>query len=691
MDTAALAAVASLRLTALSRTAALLVAAAALIALTGWAIGNPLLKSVLPGAVEMKVNTAAGLLLGSIALFLLSRAPSPRQRYAALIIGALVCAIGAATLGEYLFGWRLGIDELLFRDTAKTYSAIPGRMSPYSAVTFIAIGAAVAALASPRLRALLWPSAIIVIGIGALSFIGYLWNASELVTDRWLPPVAVNTAVAFLLLGGGFVLADPQRLLAQRGARIRLSSVEIKTLSGFAAALLLLLVVGGYTYQANVRLAGTAEWVAHTQQVRAALARLYLTIMDAQSAQRDYLLTGERFHRDDYQHRVADADSRINALAVLIADNPVQARNLEALKPLVAERFGRLDQGVRLYEARGFAAVREFIATGRGIDAMQRVRAAIDQMDALEAGLLEQRTADFAGIRQRSLVSLILTQTLATVFLLVLFFRIRGEILGRERLARQLQTAHREVVRANSQLTDANKELEAFSYSVSHDLRAPLRAINGFIQMLEEDTRGQLAAEPQRYLRVIHESSRKMGQLIDDLLAFSRVGRAEMRKTEVELDALVRGVIAGLAVTTAGRNIEWDIGPLPAVQGDPALLRQVFSNLIGNAIKYSRHRDPARIEIGVAEATGDDVTLYVRDNGAGFDMRYVHKLFGVFQRLHTAEEFEGTGVGLALVQRIVVRHGGRVWAEGAPGQGATFHFTLCSVSRPPDDARPNVT
>lgn len=665
----------SFRVAVLCRAIALLVAAVALVAFAGWATGNPLLKSVLPGAVEMKANTALGLLLAGVALFLLNHA-SPRQRRAALVIGIVIGVLGIATLGEYLFGWRLGIDELLFRDTGKAYNVIPGRMSPYSAVTFTAIGAAILALSWPRLRALLWPAAIIVIGIGGLSFLGYLWNASELVTDRWLPPVAVNTAVAFLLLGAGFVLVNPQRPLAWPGTRIRLSSVEIKTLAGFVAALLLLLMVGGYTYRMNVRFAETAEWVAHTQQVRAALAGLYVKIADAQSAQRNYLLTGARPHREDYARRISDADDQLRLLAGLIADNPAQAQNLDALRLLVAGRRDRLEQGIKLYEGRGLTAAREFVATGQGINAMQQVRDAIRQMDDVEAGLLEQRTAEFSSVRRSSLVSLTLTQVIATVILLFLFRAIRAEILEREHLTRQLQTAHKDVTQVNSLLADANKELESFSYSVSHDLRAPLRAVNGYIQMLEEDTRGQLAAEPQRYLKVINESSRKMGQLIDDLLAFSRIGRTEMRQTEVALDQLVREVLTGLEPLTRDRHIEWSIAPLPVIRGDPALIKLAFVNLIGNAVKYSQKRDPARIEIGVQGTADDEVALYVRDNGAGFDMQYVHKLFGVFQRLHSAEEFEGTGVGLANVQRIIHRHGGKIWAESVLEQGATFYFTL---------------
>ena len=225
------------------------------------------------------------------------------------------------------------------------------------------------------------------------------------------------------------------------------------------------------------------------------------------------------------------------------------------------------------------------------------------------------------------------------------------------------------------ELEAANRELEAFSYSVSHDLRAPLRAIDGFVSILHEDYNGKLDAEGQRLLNVVRSSAVKMGRLIDDILAFSRVGRTEMNPSEVDMAGLVRTVISDpLALATAGRNIAIDVAELPPARGDRAMLERVWVNLIDNAIKYSAPKPDARIEIG-AKAAERETIYFVRDNGVGFDMQYVDKLFGVFQRLH-GNEIPGTGIGLAIVKRLVSRHGGRVWAEGKPGEGATFYFTM---------------
>ncbi len=263
---------------------------------------------------------------------------------------------------------------------------------------------------------------------------------------------------------------------------------------------------------------------------------------------------------------------------------------------------------------------------------------------------------------------------------------IAGEVASQVTLAieqaRLLEAAKRYAAELEQRVTDrtalleaANAELEAFSYSVSHDLRAPLRAVEGFTHILLEDFAPHLDAEGQRVCAVISQSARDMGQLIDDLLAFSRVGRAALAPSPVDMVDLATA--AFLAVTTAAERgrVELRLGPLPPASGDPTLLRLVWGNLLSNAVKFSSREERPVIEVSAASADGE-VVYSVVDNGAGFDMRYVGKLFGVFQRLHSSKEYAGTGVGLAIVQRIVSRHGGRVWAEGEIDKGASFHFTL---------------
>ncbi len=237
----------------------------------------------------------------------------------------------------------------------------------------------------------------------------------------------------------------------------------------------------------------------------------------------------------------------------------------------------------------------------------------------------------------------------------------------------------RRVTDRTAQLETANKELESFSYSVAHDLRAPLRAMDGFSRMVVEDFASGLPQEGQRYLHLIRDNAQQMGRLIDDLLTFSRLGRQAVNRQPVNTAALVRQVMGDLQHEHEGREIAFAVGELPDCSADPALLKQVFANLISNALKFTRRVDEPRIEV-TSRVDGDQPVYSVKDNGVGFDMQYAGKLFGVFQRLHRAEEYEGTGVGLAIVQRIVHRHGGRVWAEAEVDKGATFHFTLGGAS-----------
>jgi light-regulated signal transduction histidine kinase (bacteriophytochrome) len=238
-----------------------------------------------------------------------------------------------------------------------------------------------------------------------------------------------------------------------------------------------------------------------------------------------------------------------------------------------------------------------------------------------------------------------------------------------------------ELQKRSDELQGTNKDLEAFAYSVSHDLRAPVRHIAGFTELLQKHSGSVLDDQGRHHISMILDSANRMGILVDDLLGFSRIGRAETRRRTVNLDQLVKAVVGEIGPDVKARKIAWRIGQLPVCHGDPAMLRLVFGNLISNALKFTRTREQAEIEIGCLNHTPDEVVAFVKDNGVGFDMKYQDKLFGVFQRLHSQEAFEGTGIGLATVERVVHRHGGRVWAEGSLDHGATFYVALPKPER----------
>ncbi|GEM_PF-4140216 len=247
-----------------------------------------------------------------------------------------------------------------------------------------------------------------------------------------------------------------------------------------------------------------------------------------------------------------------------------------------------------------------------------------------------------------------------------------------------------QMLQLNESLMRANKDLESFSYSVSHDLKSPLRRLRTFAELLKEEAAGRLENDPREYLEIIHQEARRMSELIEALLAFARIGHARLRYAPVKMDDLVQEVISEIGNGSRQRDIEWIVHPLPDVECDRGLIKQVFANLIDNAVKFTRGRAPARIEIGTLPDRPEDneVTFYVKDNGAGFDQDLAGRLFGTFQRLHSETDYEGTGIGLANVKRIVERHNGRVWAEGKPGEGATFYFSLPIRQPRPSESAP---
>jgi signal transduction histidine kinase len=459
--------------------------------------------------------------------------------------------------------------------------------------------------------------------------------------------------------------------------------------SGFALAAVILFMVGAFCFQSARTAHQRALSVAHTHQVLQAIQETQALMTDAETGQRGFLVTG----RDEYLEPFVRAKSRFpQALAYLrglTADNPDRRPRIDRLERYGNEKLAVLAQTPSLRA--DTEKLREAIQGGAGRRLMDLFRAEIAAMTHAEQALLEQRglESEESASFTRQITIAGFTLSLALIGLSYLLLRQEGE--ERARAEDQVHALNSRLARRAAQLEVSNRELEGFSYSVSHDLRIPLRAISGYAQIMEEDYGAEVDDEGRRLLGLVRGNANTMNTLIDDLLTFSRLGNKALKKAEVDMEQLAHAALLQCGAAEAGgaAAAEIRIGALPKAPGDAALLRQVWTNLIANAIKYSATRSPAHIEVS-GELQGEEAVYRVSDDGVGFDMRYAHKLFGVFQRLHGVDEYPGTGVGLAIVQRVVMRHGGRVWADAKPGLGATFSFTLPLRETEPgeDHARP---
>lgn len=523
--------------------------------LLGWLFDSPTLKSILPGMVTMKPNTALAFVLSGLLLWFLPAPPAPapgQAAHAALVLrqrrlvqagAGLVALLGVLTLSEDLFGWDLGIDTLLFGEPpGAPGTSAPGRMSPMTAVNFVMLGIALLLLTLESQRDAWLPQglALTTAGVGLLGTLGYAYHLPTLYAIAPSTPMAAHTALTFLVLACGILCALPDRALMA---------------------------------------------ILTSESVGGAMARRLLPAA--------------------------------------------------AIVPAVLGWLSLHGARLSLYSA----------VFGMALFALVHI-------------------AIFAVLIWWSAASLL---------------RMDAE---RQRAEAELQEFNQEleqrVAARTVQLEDAMRELEAFTYSISHDLRAPLRAIEGFSDILLTEHAPQLTPEVQDLLHLVREHTQGMGQLINALLDFSRLSRQPLTKQPVAPADLIRAALEELRSAQEGRQVQMIIGDLPGCQADPALLKQVWVNLLANALKFTRRRAVAVLEIGCRdsdERPGERV-YFVKDNGVGFDMQQAERLFGVFQRLHRAEEYEGTGVGLAIVQRIIHRHSGRVWAEAVVNQGATFSFTL---------------
>lgn len=470
-------------------------------------------------------------------------------------------------------------------------------------------------------------------------------------------------------------LAFQSRSPALRTFAVRLLESRRVTVGVFLAALLLLAAIAAASYISVLVTAEHNRWVDHTYKVILAADSLLLDQQNTAAGERGYLLTGGQEFLDEYRLGHDRVGHDIDELAGLTVDNPAQQARMVTLRALSQERLQHLDHLVSKKDA-GHSALNgtEIGEVGSSKKTMDTILALAGAVVQDEQRLLVERSAQVEESRQRVLSIIVVGNALSLGTLLTCLLLLNRQIRDRRAAETAVRLLNEALTDRAKQLELANNELEGFSYSISHDLRSPLRAIDGFSQLLQKRFEPVMDAEGMRLLGVVRDSSKRMGALIEDLLEFACLGRKPLDSTTIEMEPLVRECLAE-ALEQADPVPHIVVNRLPACRGDRALLKQVWANLIGNAVKYSSHTAAPRIEISGFEESSECVYT-VSDNGAGFDMQYYDKLFGVFQRLHGMEEFSGTGVGLAIVMRIVTKHRGRVWAEAEVNRGATFHFSI---------------
>ena len=462
---------------------------------------------------------------------------------------------------------------------------------------------------------------------------------------------------------------------------------QIRLLLVFALMALLIVLTALLAYRDAQFYTDSDAQAAQSHAVRVQLQELLSTLHDAETGQRGYLLTGNNTYLEPYQAARLRLERQLAQLDTRVAGRPAQQQLLNILENQIDAKRKELQTSIRLFDTQGFAAAQALVRGNTGKQHMDRIRATIARMTALETTRLEQLRTSIIEHGRRVLAAWVGLAALLLALLVIAYVAVVREFARRDAAEDRIQVLNSALQRQLKELIGLNEELEAFSYSVSHDLRAPLRAIDGFSLALLEDYSNKLDEAGIRHLQRVRKASGRMAELIEDLLTLSRVSRKPLQLQSVDLSDIATEIREHLEHAEPSRQIRFAITPGISTIGDPGLLRIVLENLLNNAWKFTRRQTNGLIEFGTLQHE-DGPVHFVRDNGAGFDMSYANKLFRPFQRLHAETDFEGTGVGLATVARVVQRHGGEIWAEGEAGKGATFYFTLQANASDPDAASP---
>lgn len=657
----------------------------------------------------MRPSAALAFILSGVSLRLLSvcePAKKDSKRFIAQVFAAMAATVGILTLLGYIYGLEIGKVQILSKNVWPLKESYPSLMSPLTAINFVIVGAALMFIDTKALR--FYPGqilALIAAFIAATSLLGRVYGIDALYKTSSYTWTTFPTSLSLLMLCLGILFLRPDRgimLLISRNTvggfvarRLLPVAIIIPPLLGWIR--LLAEEAGFYGTEFGLLLFATSNVLIFVSVIW-----FYGSYLDETDSDRIHAEEEVRLLQAITQSvsESKDFDSAMEAAIRKVC----RAAGWSMGEVWVPSKDGACLESSPAYylSDEKLESFRKISATFRfepGIGLPGRAwseKKAIWMKDVTqEASFPRASPAREAGIKAGvSIPILAEDEVVAVMNFFILepkeedknFIKListiaaqLGMVFQRKRAADEIHKLNIEleqrVEERTSELTAANRELESFSYSVSHDLRAPLRHVMGYVNFLMKNSASVLDEAGLKYLNVISDAAKRMGNLIDDLLAFSRMGRTEIHKNNVNLDKLAREVIEGLHMDTGGRIIEWQIGTLPEVYGDRAMLKLALENLISNAIKFTSTRARAEIKIGFTSGEKND-TIFIRDNGVGFDMKYVNKLFGVFQRLHRREEFEGTGIGLANVHRIISRHGGRTWAEGSINEGAIFYFSL---------------
>lgn len=671
-------------LSTISATAAIAIAA---LVLLGWVLDVHAFERFYPGRVPMTANTALGILLAGGSLLLLRGThPTRRRSNMARICAAILILLATGTASQDLFGWNLGVDELLFDEPppARGTGAL-NRMAPNAAVAFVLVGTALL-LQSRRER---WSArvsqwlAITVAVVSYLAIVGYLYGASGLYWIGRTTAMASTTAFSLLLLSVGILCSRPHAGLVTLLLSQHLGGQLARRL--IPAAVLVPTVLG------QVRVIGQDAGLYDTQFGTAALISATVLLFGSLS-----WWTAEALDRLDAQ--------RVGAMDAIASEGKardLERRRLRAVLEVLPVGVFLADASGRLVEINGAARA----IWSHGTPLARDIPDYGSYKGWRTDGGAPLRPEEWAMARSLTRGEVCVAEEVEiepvegqrkTILNYAAPIRdeqgsiaggvaVNIDITNRKQTERELRSLKHEleerVGQRTAELAAANAELEAYSYSVSHDLRAPLRWVDGFTQALAEDYAEHFDERGRDYVRQIRESVHRMSELIDALLKLSRITRAPLERADVNLSQVAREIASELDASDPARHVAWEISEELHAEADPRLARVILDNLLRNAWKFTRTRELARIQVGGVHQEREQI-YFVRDNGVGFDMAYVDKLFRSFERLHRTEEFEGTGVGLALVKRVAQRHGGRAWAEGQLNKGAAFFFTLGAPMAP---------